>query len=141
MDNEGSASSLVKGISKHFDAGCISHLAHLLWARLGCRVWIEWINTKSNPADGLSRDGLLDAWTRKQGWALGEGLCPNGTPWTRPVLLSRASFSSPGVELTSHSALGDCVRRWDTKERCTPVWWTTLARPILVSLSGRLHSG
>ena len=36
------------------------------------RIWYEWIDSKSNPADGLSRDGLLDKWTKRQGWNLEE---------------------------------------------------------------------
>ena len=76
VDNEGSASCLVRGNSSHWDAGCLAHLAHLLWAELRCRVWIEWINTKSNPSDGLSRLGLTDPWTLKQGWHLVQGRLP-----------------------------------------------------------------
>ena len=34
------------------------------------RIWYEWIDSNSNPADGLSRDGLLDEWTVRQGWEL-----------------------------------------------------------------------
>ena len=33
-------------------------------------AWFEWIDSDSNPADGLSRDGLLDQWTIQQGWEL-----------------------------------------------------------------------
>ena len=45
-------------------------MAHLLWATLGCRVWIEWIDSDSNPSDGLSRKGMTDPWTQKQKWIL-----------------------------------------------------------------------
>jgi hypothetical protein len=54
----------------------LAHLAHLKWAELGCRVWIEWINSDSNPSDGLSRAGLLDPWTLRQGWSLRQGFIP-----------------------------------------------------------------
>ena len=37
----------------------------------GC-CWHEWIDSDSNPADGLSRDGLQDEWTLNQGWDLAE---------------------------------------------------------------------
>jgi hypothetical protein len=76
IDNEGAASSLVRGRSRQFDAGSLVHLAHLKWAELGCRVWIEWINSDSNPSDGLSRAGLLDPWTLRQGWSLRQGFIP-----------------------------------------------------------------
>ena len=34
----------------------------MLWQDLRARVWLEWIDSKSNPADGLSRLGLSDAF-------------------------------------------------------------------------------
>ena len=50
---------------------------HAVFARLGCRVWIEYVESASNPADGLSRDGLNNAWTIAQGWTLKEVPCPS----------------------------------------------------------------
>ena len=35
-------------------------------------VWYEWVDSDSNPADGLSRDGVHDEWTLRQGWELTE---------------------------------------------------------------------
>ena len=37
-----------------------------------CAEWYEWIDSASNPADGLSRDGIKDKWTLEQGWELQE---------------------------------------------------------------------
>ena len=54
------------------------HTAHMLWQDLGAHVWLEWIDSKSNPADGLSRLGLSDPWTRQQPWRLEESPVP---PW------------------------------------------------------------
>ena len=34
----------------------ISTAFHVMCAELGCRVWLEWVPSKSNPADILSRD-------------------------------------------------------------------------------------
>ena len=51
----------------------------LLQAVLNVRVWVEWIDSASNPADGLSRGGLEDSWTQQQGWLLTEGAQP---PWS-----------------------------------------------------------
>ena len=45
------------------------HVAHLYWLWVNCRIWIEWIDSKSNPAD-LNRRGLLDEWACSQGWHL-----------------------------------------------------------------------
>ena len=37
---------------------------------------MEWIDSASNPADGLSRDGLADTWTVSQGWQLQLAILP-----------------------------------------------------------------
>ena len=50
---------------------------HAIFARLGVRVWIEYVESASNPSDGLSRAGLEDAWTVAQGWTLKEVPCPS----------------------------------------------------------------
>jgi hypothetical protein len=39
-------------------------------------VWVEYVESASNPADGLSRAGLEDAWTKAQGWTFKEVPCP-----------------------------------------------------------------
>ena len=44
--------------------------SHVQAAQLKSSIWYEWIDSESNPADGLSRDGVEDTWTKKQGWAL-----------------------------------------------------------------------
>ena len=63
---------------------------------LECRVWIEWIDSKSNPADGLSRLGLLDPWTQGQGWELSEAAQP---PW-------RTALGDPDELLKIAATLG-----------------------------------
>ena len=50
---------------------------HAVFAKLNIRVWVEYVESASNPADGLSRAGLEDAWTRAQGWTLKEVPCPD----------------------------------------------------------------
>ena len=45
-------------------------MAHLSCAGLDTKVWFQWINSDSNPADGLSRGGLDDPWARRQPWNL-----------------------------------------------------------------------
>ena len=71
--------------------------AHLLWLHLGCRVWIEWIDSASNPADGLSRQGLADPWTQEQQWDLSTpGLPPWHDDTTAPHLLFQALWNDIG---------------------------------------------
>ena len=70
VDNEAACSSLVRGASKEEDVASIAGAAHLMMLSRRCRIWFEWIDSDSNPADGLSRDGCEDAWTANQGWQL-----------------------------------------------------------------------
>lgn len=70
VDNEAACSSLVRGASKEEDVASIAGAAHLMMLQNRCRAWFEWIDSDSNPADGLSRDGCLDEWTQDQGWHL-----------------------------------------------------------------------
>ena len=44
----------------------------LLLIRYNIAVWFEWVDSDSNFADGLSRDGAEDSWTLKQNWELHE---------------------------------------------------------------------
>ena len=105
VDNEGSASAPVKGSSKHEAWGSwLHHLAHLLWAELGCRVWIEWTNTKSNPADGQSCLGLQDPWTLRQGWQLSRGTLPTMASLGEGVRVFAGRLGPSGASLLA--ALG-----------------------------------
>ena len=60
IDNEAAVSSLVKSTSKELDVHRISQATHALLGLLSSRCWFEWIDSDSNPADGLSREGLQD---------------------------------------------------------------------------------
>ena len=55
-------------------------------------VWFEWIDSHSNPADGLSRLGLKDPWTLKQGWTLQE---VSDTSWD--TLFKTFAIGSPPI--------------------------------------------
>ena len=74
IDNEAACSSLVRGSSSQEDIGLISAATHRILMELNCRIWWEWIDSDSNPSDGLSRDGCADAWTLAQGWHLHESV-------------------------------------------------------------------
>ena len=82
IDNEAAAAAGIRGASKVAEVEIAVQAAHLLWLHLECRVWIEWVDSKSNPADGLSRAGLQDPWTRVQCWRLSEAKVP---PWSDNV--------------------------------------------------------
>ncbi|CAE8593271.1 unnamed protein product, partial [Polarella glacialis] len=86
IDNTAALSILIKGASSLHDLNSIATVMHLLMAKVGCRIWFEWIDSDSNPSDGLSRDGLEDEWTKGQGWDLGIAILPD---WQK---LAESSF-------------------------------------------------
>ena len=76
VDNEAAASSIIRGAPRMEDVGTMVHLIHILAHSYGMRLWVEWIDSESNPSDGLSRDGLRDRWTLQQQWSLAAGDAP-----------------------------------------------------------------
>ena len=70
IDNESAVASLIKASSDQPDVHRIVQTSQAVLQALGARTWFEWIDTESNPSDGLSRDGLFDVWTQSQGWSL-----------------------------------------------------------------------
>ena len=72
IDNEAAVSSSIRGASSQEDVHLIAQFSHAFLHTLQCRVWYEWIDSASNPSDGLSRDGLLDVWSLNQLWDLRE---------------------------------------------------------------------
>ena len=72
IDNEAACSSMVRGGSSQDDVAYIAGMTHFVMLEYDVRVWFEWIDSDSNPSDGLSRLGLADPWTVKQGWQLEE---------------------------------------------------------------------
>ena len=84
IDNEAAASTIIRGATREEDVQGIAELTQFLWAALQCRVWIEWIDSDSNPSDGLSRDGLLCEWCSSRGVTPELAAPPT---WTSPAVL------------------------------------------------------
>ena len=72
VDNEAALSSLIRGTSRAEDVGHIASCTQLAMIAHSCSAWYEWIDSASNPSDGLSRDGIQDQWTKDQDWELEE---------------------------------------------------------------------
>ena len=66
-DNEAAVSSLIRGAARPEDLDKIASMASTQLAGSRCRVWWEWIDSKSNPSDGLSRVGIVDEWVKCHG--------------------------------------------------------------------------
>ena len=84
VDNEAAVASFVRVSSSQDDVHEVVQATHLLLHGLSSRVWWEWIDSSSNPSDGLSRSGLEDSWSQTQPWELCE--------ITFPVAASRSIF-------------------------------------------------
>ena len=69
-DNDAVVSTLVRGSSKTDDCARIAEAVHAIVLRHRYRMWIVWIDSDSNPADGLSRAGTADEWTRQRFYCL-----------------------------------------------------------------------
>ena len=78
IDNEAAAAALIRGSSAADEVNVIAQSLHWLLLEHNIRMWIEWVDSESNVSDGLSRDGLEDAWTMNQNWCLSKGCLP---PW------------------------------------------------------------
>eukprot|EP00434_Breviolum_minutum_P039847 symbB.v1.2.035390.t1/scaffold4753.1/size44016/3 len=57
IDNECAVSSLIKASSPQSDIHLIAQFSQAAYHALQARVWFEWIDSASNPSDGLSRAG------------------------------------------------------------------------------------
>ena len=56
IDNQSVCCALTKGSSRSWDIQPMCFAWHLFCLQAGCRVWIEWVPSESNPADILSRE-------------------------------------------------------------------------------------
>ena len=72
IDNEAAASAMIKGDSRLPVVGTMAMCVQLLLIRYKIAIWFEWVDSNSNLADGLSRDGAEDSWTLDQHWELHE---------------------------------------------------------------------
>ena len=62
IDNEAAASAMIKGDSRLPVVGTMAMCVQLLLIRYNIAVWFEWVDSDSNLADGLSRDGNSKAF-------------------------------------------------------------------------------
>ena len=71
-DNSAAVSTLIRGTSTSEDCRGLAELTHALMLSLHIRLWIDWVDSQSNPSDGLSRLGMQDPWTQTQKFELME---------------------------------------------------------------------
>ena len=56
IDNESVCCALIKGCSRSWDIQILCTAWHIFCFKWDMKVWIEWVPSKANPADILSRE-------------------------------------------------------------------------------------
>ncbi|CAE7828536.1 unnamed protein product [Symbiodinium necroappetens] len=93
LDNVASLMALVKGRSSSRDLENFAHMVHMLLLGLNTQMWFEYIPSKSNWADAISRLGRDDPWHVSQSFSTSVIRFPR-VVWGLPpsALLTLASF-------------------------------------------------
>ena len=93
LDNVASLMALVKGRSASRDLEIFAHMVHILLLGLNTQMWFEYIPSKSNWADAISRLGRDDPWHVSQSFSTSVIRFPR-VVWGLPpaALLTLASF-------------------------------------------------
>ena len=80
IDNSSTLGACIKGGSRAEDLDRSVITLHLACAMLGTRIWFEYVESKSNWADGSSRLLLLDPWSSEHGFSMAQVHTPEW-PW------------------------------------------------------------
>ena len=82
LDSMSALGAFIRGGSGVGDSAVMAHLVVITLASITCRAWFDYVNTKDNPADVLSRDGYEDPDVARRVYC-GEWLPVLDTiPWT-----------------------------------------------------------
>ena len=66
IDNQAALAALVRSASSAQDISQLALFTGVAFTRLRCNPWYEWIPSRQNPSDPLSRSGLQDPHVREQ---------------------------------------------------------------------------
>ena len=75
VDNIASLMALIKRRSASVELDAMAGIVHHMLYGLHACVYFEWVQSKSNWADGVSRDGMGDGWARDHGFLLSYVQC------------------------------------------------------------------
>lgn len=70
IDNTAALMSLIRGRSDSADLEHMSRMIHVALYALNCWIFWEWIPSKSNWADAISRLGATDPWVHRNGFTV-----------------------------------------------------------------------
>ena len=69
IDNVSALMAMVKGCSSVGSMDSMAKLAHLIGFSVGASAYYEYVQSKSNWADEISREGFKGPWAKKRGFA------------------------------------------------------------------------
>jgi len=92
IDNIAALMSLVRGSSKNEDLDAMASMIRGLCMELNISVYFEWVQSKSNWSDGISRDGLDDEWYQSKGFRVSKSRCIS-LLWRIPFIIQLRVFS------------------------------------------------
>ena len=106
VDNAAVLSAMIKGGSRCEDVDRAAGVVALICAQIQARVWFEYVESKSNWADGVSRLLHADQWSRQNGFELSQCCVPTW-PWLVSVNeLAKRLESEVGAALEMSVARG-----------------------------------
>ena len=76
IDNTAALMALIRGRSRNADLEHLATLIHMTLFALDSWFWFEWIPSKSNWADSISRLGASDPWVVDHSFTLHHAHCP-----------------------------------------------------------------
>ena len=76
IDNIAALMALVRGRSRHEDLDYLAGAVHAAMFSLEVWIYFEWIESKANWSDGISRDGPKDLWSTQNGFEIAPTLFP-----------------------------------------------------------------
>ena len=76
VDNIAALMTLIKGRSESEDLERMAHMVHTILYALRCWMWWEYIPSKSNWADAISRLGRDDPWHRRNHFTTNSAVFP-----------------------------------------------------------------
>ena len=70
VDNVASLMSLIQGRASSLELDLMAGMVHSILYGLQAYVYFEWVQSKSDWADGVSRHGHADPWAHRHGFQL-----------------------------------------------------------------------
>ena len=95
VDSAAAVDALIKGSAKSGDLTVAIQLVHLLFARLEIRICFEWVHSKGNCSDGVSRLGERDPFAKARGWKYEAMAEPNWSAFVDTPLETLADLFIP----------------------------------------------